>query len=245
MKPTLLYRDKNIAVFHKPSGMHVHPHEDPQHRVSREMILLYQARDLLNQYVYPVHRLDAGTSGVIAMALTKDAAREMSELLQTQKVVKTYWTVVRGWLPAEGQWNVDLELDSTGEPVPAQTDFRRLAEMELPFTVRPPHPTSRYSWMEAHPRTGRFHQIRRHFARAAHPVLGDARHGDSKHNQFFRQKMQVAGLCLRAHRLRFQPSWLQEELDIQALPEAKWERIQELFALHPPAKSVVSAVISG
>jgi tRNA pseudouridine65 synthase len=225
----VLYQDENIAAFYKPSGFHVHPHENPIHRVSRDKVLLYQARDLLGKYVYPVHRLDAGTSGVILFALSSSVARELSLYFQNHQIEKTYEVVVRGIVPEEGTIDLPLELDSTNELVPARTDFTRLSTMEFPVAVGKRNPTARYSLVRAFPRSGRYHQIRRHFGRKSHPVLGDAAHGDSKHNRFFREELLISGLCLRASQISLSVSWLKEPLTVSAPICQKWQSIYDLF----------------
>ncbi len=233
LSPHLLYEDENVAAFYKPSGMHVHPHENPLHRVHRSQILLYQARDMLNQYVFPVHRLDAGTSGVILFALNKEAARELAQKFQSHDLQKTYEVVVRGIVPEAGKIDLPLELDSTNELVPALTEFERLATLELPVAVGKRNPTARYSLVRSFPRSGRFHQIRRHFNRKSHPVIGDAAHGDSKHNKFFREELKIAGLCLRASEIEVKVSWKAEVLKVTAIPCKKWESIYQLFDYSP------------
>jgi tRNA pseudouridine65 synthase len=230
----VLYRDENVAAFYKPSGFHVHPHENPIHRVHRSQVLLYQARDLLGQYVYPVHRLDAGTSGVILFALSSAIAKELALKFQNHQVQKTYEVVVRGFIPEQGFIDLPLELDSTNELVPAHTDFRRLSTVDFPVAVGKRNPTARYSLVQASPRSGRFHQIRRHFGRKAHPVLGDAAHGDSKHNQFFRNELKISGLCLRATHIEVPVSWLSEPLRVRSPICAKWEQIHSLFSYITP-----------
>ncbi len=231
--PYILYQDEHVAAFYKPSGFHVHPHEQAIHRVHRSQVLLYQARDLVGQYVYPVHRLDAGTSGVILFALSSVVAKELAFKFQSHDVHKTYEVVVRGYTSEEGSIDLPLESESTEELMPAHTDFQRLATVEFPVPVGRRHPTARYSLVRAFPKSGRFHQIRRHFGRQAHPVLGDAAHGDSKHNQFFREQLKIAGLCLRASEIRVPVSWLPEPLSVKAPACTKWTQIYTLFNFKP------------
>ncbi|HWU43691.1 MAG TPA: pseudouridine synthase [Bdellovibrio sp.] len=225
----LLYQDEHCVAIDKPSGFHVHPPEDSTYRVPREKICLYQVRNLLNKHIYPVHRLDAATSGVLLFALSSAAAKELCFLFSERQTQKTYHAVARGFLPSEGQIQVPLELDSTGTPVDALTSYHRLQTIELPVAVGKKFPTARYSLMEVQPHTGRYHQIRRHFNRISHPLLGDAYHGDSHHNAFFRNRLGIAGLCLKATRLEFHPSWSSQKISIEAPECDKWRRIQFLF----------------
>lgn len=225
----LLYQDEHFIAVNKPSGFHVHPPENPEFRVPRDKIMLYHVRKMMKQHVFPVHRLDAGTSGVLLFALSSPAASQLCKLFTDRNTHKTYQAVTRGYTPESGRIEIPLELDSTGDLVDAQTSFRRLGLREFPVAVGKKFPTARYSWVEVTPHTGRYHQIRRHFNRISHPLLGDAVHGDSHHNRFFRNDLGIEGLCLKALRLEFIHPWSQEAISIEAPPCEKWKKIQLLF----------------
>jgi len=225
----LLYQDEYFIAVNKPSGFHVHPHEEKRHRVSRDLVCLYHAREMMGQFVYPVHRLDAGTSGVLLFALSSPAAGMLCKMFENKGIQKTYHAVARGYVPEEGEITLPLELDSTGDLVEARTFYRRLATVELPVSVTPRFPTARYSLVEAKPLTGRWHQLRRHFNRISHPLIGDGDHGDSKHNRFFRNELGVAGLCLKAQSLEFPHPWSGDRVHIEAPACEKWRRIAGIF----------------
>lgn len=237
----ILYQDENLVAIDKPSGYHVHPHEIEQHRVSRDLICLYLLRKKMKKWVYPVHRLDVSTSGVLLFALSSEAASKMCELFAKQQTKKTYKAVVRGFTLPEGLIEKDLESDSSEEMLPAKTIYKSLAQIELPFAVGKKHQSSRYSLLSVEPLTGRFHQIRRHFNRISHPLIGDAAHGDSRHNVFFREQLGIRGLCLKAESLQFIHPWTQEQIIITAPDQFnksensvhphhnKWQKIYELF----------------
>jgi tRNA pseudouridine65 synthase len=104
-----------------------------------------------------------------------------------------------------------------------------LKKIEFPQAVGTRHATSRYSWLEVEPRTGRFHQIRRHMNRISHPVIGDASHGDSRHNRFFRETLGISGLCLRAISLQVFDAE-DKPLLFKAGPSRQWEKIQGLWS---------------
>lgn len=224
----IIEQTANWVALVKPSGFHVHPPEDRFHKVPREKIILHQLRDQLNTYVYPVHRLDGGTCGVLLMALNKETAGYLAGQFQGRKVKKLYHAAVRGWAQDEGSIEIPLELDSTGDLVEAKTDYRTLARIEFPIPVGRRHSTARYSLVEATPHTGRYHQIRRHLNRIAHPILGDATHGDSHHNRFFREQIGIQGLCLKAHELEFESpdrGWIR----LESPDPEKWQRIRDVF----------------
>ena len=225
----LLYQDEHFIAVDKPSGYHVHPHENAEYRVSRDKIALYHARHMMKQHVYPVHRLDAGTSGVLLFALTSESASKLCRLFSDRATSKTYQAVVRGFVQEQGEIDIPLESDSSGELLEAKTTYRRIKTIELPYAVCNKFPTARYSWVEVQPLTGRYHQIRRHFNRVSHPLIGDAAHGDSRHNRFFRSQVGIEGLCLKAMRLEFFHPWTQKKISITAPPCPKWTKIEHLF----------------
>lgn len=226
----VLFQNEDLIVIDKPSGFHVHPPETKPEKVPRHKIILHQLRDQIGQRVHPLHRLDVGTSGVLAFALNSESAGFYGKLFQTQGVQKKYWTVVRGFLQPQGEIAKPLELDSTGELVEALTLYKSLKQIELPCAVGSKHTTARYSWLEVSPQTGRFHQIRRHMNRISHPVIGDAAHGDSKHNRFFREQLLIPGLCLRAVELILPLAGKEVALTISSGEDVKWKRIESLFA---------------
>jgi len=226
----IIYQDSDLVVIDKPAGMHVHPPENPLLRVPREKICLYQLRSQIASYLYPVHRLDVGTSGLLLWALSSEMAGQMNALFQTGGVEKHYEAVVRGW-PRTNHFEVDLplHLDSTGEEAAALTQFEVLHHLELPFAVGKKFSTARYAWLKAKPKTGRYHQIRRHLNRISHPIIGDRAHGDSHHNRFFREQLGREGLCLRAVGLNFKHPRSNKEICLQAPALGQWVSLRELF----------------
>ncbi len=151
----LLYKDNYFIAVNKPAGFHVHPHENAQHRVSRDKICLYHARRMMKQHVYPVHRLDAGTSGVLLFALSSESARELCQLFSERVTQKTYRAVVRGYVPENGVIDLPSNWTPPGTLSEAKTSFHRLGTIEFPVAVGKKFPTARYSWVEVTPHTGR------------------------------------------------------------------------------------------
>lgn len=203
-KLEILYRDEHLVAVNKPSGLLVHRSEIDRRETRFALQLV---RDQLGQWVYPVHRLDRPTSGVLLLALDPEAARRLGEAFAAGAVEKTYLAVVRGVPPEAGIIDYPLteELDRHSDrlarpdkgPQPAVTEFRRLATVELSCPVGR-YPTSRYSLVEARPRTGRKHQLRRHFKHLFHPLIGDTKHGEGRHNRFFRDTYACHRLLLAA-----------------------------------------------
>ena len=210
MRETLpvLYRDEALIAVHKPSGLLVHRSELDRHETRFAVQIV---RDQIGQHVYPAHRLDRGTSGVLLFALDRDIARQLGEQFQTQQIDKTYLAIVRGYPdkvgaidhPLTRQYD-DYEFraaDATAEAQTALTRYRRLATVELPYAVDR-YPTSRYALLELSPETGRRHQIRRHLKHIAHPIIGDATYGKGRHNRLFQERFGCRRMLLACTALR-------------------------------------------
>ncbi|MNK15802.1 tRNA pseudouridine synthase C [compost metagenome] len=225
----IIYQDEHFFAVDKPSGFFVHPPELSPYPVPREKICLHVLRKLMKQDVFPVHRLDAPTSGVLLFAMSREDARELNFLFAERQMKKTYQAVVRGFVEDEGSIDIPLEIAGFDHLNEAQTLFKKIKSVELPFPVGKKYPTARYSLVEVNPVTGRWHQIRRHFDRIAHPLLGDIEHGDSHHNRFFRDHLNIRGLCLRATGIEFIHPWSGETLKIEAPKSETWTRIHALF----------------
>lgn len=166
-------------------------------------------RDQLGQRVWPTHRLDRGTSGVLLFALDADTAGWVGRQFEAGAVAKTYLAVVRGHPPEAGRIDHPLSrrfddreaaAGRSTEAQPALTRYRRLATVELPVGVDR-YPTSRYALLELHPETGRRHQLRRHMKHIAHPIIGDATYGKGRHNRMFADRYGCARLLLACTRL--------------------------------------------
>lgn len=233
----ILYRDDHLVAIDKPAGLLVHPSWIDRHETRCAMMLL---RDQLGQYVYPVHRLDKPTSGVLLFALSPEIARRLAEVFTDRQVEKRYLAVVRGFTDESG--NIDHALKEKPDkvtdrrarpdkpPQPAVTEYRRLATLELPVRVDR-YPSSRYSLVEARPLTGRKHQIRRHFKHLAHPIIGDSRYGKSSHNRLFAEQFACPRLLLAATRLMLPHPVGGEILRLEAPLDAAFNRVVDAFGM--------------
>jgi tRNA pseudouridine65 synthase len=202
--PPVLYQDEAVIAVDKPSGLLVHRGWGRDRVVALTLV-----RDLVGQRVHPVHRLDRGTSGVLLFALSPDAARVISEAFEAGRVRKRYLALVRGVAP------VDAVID---QPVPVRPKGPRKAavtEMRLLSAARGSQPRA-CSWVEAWPRTGRLHQVRRHLKHLGHPVLGDANYGKGALNRAFREAYGLARLALHAAELTFPHPVTGEPLTVAA-----------------------------
>ncbi|QEY14976.1 tRNA pseudouridine(65) synthase TruC [Cellvibrio sp. KY-GH-1] len=234
----IIYCDEHLVAINKPSGLLVHRSEIDRHETRFAMQLV---RDQLGQQVFPVHRLDKPTAGVLIFALSAHIAKKMGDIFSQHSLEKTYIALVRGHTPASIVVDHPLieELDKYTDKKarsdkPAQTAvtvFKTLATIELPFSVDK-YPSTRYSLVECKPRTGRKHQIRRHLKHISHPIIGDAKHGKGIHNRFFQNQFNCSGLMLAATELQFNHPVTQAPLKFVAPLEAKFSRVLHDFAWH-------------
>lgn len=217
---TILYEDDILLAIDKPAGLLVH-RTKLDARESR--FALQVLRDQVGFRVWPIHRLDKPTSGILLFAKSAEVARDLSDLFAGRDVQKTYTALVRGWTADERRIDHPLKeirdrtTDGKVRPdKPAQdavTVFRTLGTCEVCRPVGR-YPTARYSLVEIQPETGRKNQIRRHFKHIFHPVIGDRKFGDRAHNAFFREELGVHRLLLAAIRLQFDHPLSGERVDI-------------------------------
>lgn len=227
----VVFEDTDYIAIDKPNGLLVH-----RSWLAREAteFALQKVRDQIGQRVYPVHRLDRPTSGILLFAKSSDAAKAMTELFTERQVQKEYHAIVRGYL-GDGVLDYPLqeELDKIADkqaqtdkaPQPAVTRYQCLKQIELPFAVSKKHATSRYSLMHLLPETGRKHQLRRHMSHLRHPIVGDTRHGDGRHNRFFREHFGLDRLCLAATRLQFIHPQTKTAVDIRLPLPTEFEQV--------------------
>ncbi len=222
----LLYRDDHLVAVYKPAGWLVHRTPmDPGER----RILMRAVRDAVGRPVFPVHRLDKPTAGIVVFALDEAGARRLGAAFARQRVAKTYLAVVRGHTHPEGviDWPLrdrayltrGLEADSA--PRPAVTRYRCLGQCERPDPVGP-YPTARYSLLALYPEQGRPHQLRRHLKHIGHPIIGDTTHGDGRHNAYFRRALGSRRLLLAALALTLPHPADGRPLALRARPDAEF-----------------------
>lgn len=221
----LLHLDDHLAVVDKPAGLLVHRTAIDAHE---EDAALQRLRDQLGRPVWPAHRLDRGTSGVLVFALSAEVASALGQALAERRTAKRYLALVRGW-PAAERGVVDHplardpELPSTGQPqLEAQTEWSVLRRHDLPVSTDARFPTTRVAVLTCEPVQGRRHQIRRHLKHLAHPIVGDANHGKGPLNRALAAHFGVQRLWLHAQRLRLVHPVTGASLELEAPPGAEW-----------------------
>jgi tRNA pseudouridine65 synthase len=231
----IIYSDAFITVIDKPYDMLVH-----RTNIARQesVFVLQELRNQIGRHLYPVHRLDRPTSGVLLFAHDQEIARNLAAQFEERQVEKRYWLICRGYVPVQGEIDYPLVpkddfqskrkkqgLASREKSAQeAVTRYRCLQTYELDECVDK-YPKTRYSLVEATPQTGRKHQIRRHFKHISHPIIGDARYGKSSHNRFFADKLGCDRLCLHAVELKIKHPITQESIVLQAPPSDQFLQV--------------------
>lgn len=176
----LLYRDDDLVVANKPSGMLVH-----RGWANDRVVAMTEVRDAIGHWVYPVHRLDRGTSGALVFGLSSEVAAALGAAFAGGRVGKRYLALVRGIPSASQVIDHAIPRKPGGPRVDAVTEVELLAVFE-----------NRYALVEARPRTGRLHQVRRHLKHISCPIIGDVRYGKGEHNRLFRERFGLHRLAL-------------------------------------------------
>lgn len=249
----ILFEDAYYVAVNKPEGLLVHKSAIDKHETQ---FLLQQLRDQIGCYVFPIHRLDKPTSGVIIFGKTPEAAATMQQQMEANNAQKVYVLVCRGYCAPSGiidhplkpiddfkskrkklkpqahsdELGIDPAHGKSSKPAQqAVTHFKCLATFELNAAIDR-YPNSRFSLVEAQLHTGRKHQIRRHFKHLSHPIIGCPKYGKSKYNHYFAQHLAAPRLMLHAYRLSFVHPFTQAPLTITAKPTGAFAQLLARFA---------------
>lgn len=223
----IIYEDEYLIAINKPHGLLVH-----QSSIARDAteFALQMLRDQVRKHVSPVHRLDRKTSGILLFAFDKRAEIAMHQQFMNSETDKKYLAILRGFTP--DVMDIDYPLaKENGTMQDAFTSFRTLqkAEVNVPFGK---HDTSRYSLVEATPKTGRMHQLRRHFSHILHPIIGDRTHGCNKQNKFFLEQWNMSTMLLHASELSFTHPITSEKIHLKANLHEEFKRVMEFMNIN-------------
>jgi tRNA pseudouridine65 synthase len=184
----ILFVDRELVVVNKPSGLLVH-----RGWANDDDVAMFRVRDMLGAHVYPVHRLDRGTSGALVFARTPAAAAILTASFESRQVDKRYLALVRGQPPASGTIDHPIPKSVDGPRVPALTRYQLVARSTV----------DRCSLVLAIPETGRGHQVRRHLRHLGHPLVGDVNYGRGEINRHYRAAYGLHRLALHALAIAF------------------------------------------
>ncbi len=227
---SILYQDGHLVAIHKPAGLLVHRSPIDRHETQFAVQL---TRDAIGQKVFPIHRLDKPTSGLLLFALDSDTARKLGQQFMEHRIEKTYQAICRGWSEDTGIIDhplkykkdkiADKHKQESATPQHAVTKYKTLATTTVDHQIGK-FTQQRYSLIELYPQTGRKHQLRRHLNHIHHPIIGDVKYGDRHHNHFFNDWLGQHRLYLAAISLRFQHPYTQESMTIHAPLEDSFQK---------------------
>lgn len=211
MEPEVLYEDQWCVAVNKPHNCVVHQSKFVGTTTGLSLV------EIVRQS-YPsavlVHRLDNKTAGIVLFAKEAKYITDFQQIWNNKdNCQKRYLALVRGHLMDDGTINSPVK-NERGNYKEAETHFRTLLTLERPYEIKP-YPTARYSIVEFSPTTGRWHQIRLHANKIAHPIIGDPKHGNRHHNHYFIDELNEERLFLQAFKLEFFHPFLQQKILIQ------------------------------
>jgi len=222
----IIYEDENLIAINKPHGLLVH-----QSSIARDAteFALQMLRDQVGKHVSPVHRIDRKTSGILLFAFDKESEIAMQQQFMNSETNKKYLAILRGFAPDSMDIDYPLAREN-GTIQEAFTSFKTLhkAEIDIAFGK---HATSRYSLVEATPRTGRMHQLRRHFSHILHPIIGDRTHGCNKQNKFFLEQWNMTTMLLHASELSFVHPKTFEKIHLKAQLHDEFQRVMDFMKM--------------
>ncbi|WDF68735.1 pseudouridine synthase [Sphingobacterium oryzagri] len=222
----ILYQDADLIAINKPHGLLVHRSSIAADTSAFALQIL---RNQIQQTVYPAHRLDRKTGGILLFTLNKEMDAATQTLFAEKAIEKSYLAVVRGFTDDAGTIDYPLRKEN-GTLQDAVTHYRTLARAEIDLP-QGKFDRSRYSLVEARPETGRMHQIRKHFAHIFHPILADRPHGCNKQNKLWKERYAMDTMLLHAATLRFAHPRSNEIVHIEAPLQPEFLRVLALLDL--------------
>jgi len=217
----ILFENDDLIAVNKPHGLLVH-----RSRIAPDVheFALQILRDQIGKPVWPVHRLDRKTSGVLLFTKAKELNSVVQQIFQNREIKKVYLALVRGFMPEEG--TIDYAISNNSAPKDAITHYTRLQNFEIDFPIGD-FPTSRYSLLRVEPETGRFHQIRKHMKHISHPIFRDRPHGCNKQNRCWKKEFGLMKMLLHAQSLEFE--YNEEIIQIEAKKSEEFERVLQIM----------------
>ena len=195
----IIYSDDHLVVVEKPAGLPVHKNDFMQHDAPYLTKLL---GEITGKWIFNVHRLDSKTSGLMVLAFSSEMARELTLQFERKEVEKKYLAVVQG-MPGAGTFSEKVLVKKKSRfRKPAVTHYKTLETVETNISYKDKSDI-KLSLVEMIPETGRWHQLRQHFAKNRFDIVGHTHHGDFTLNKIIAEKTNVNRLLLHASYLEF------------------------------------------
>lgn len=223
MRLKILAQEKNWIAVHKPSGLVTY--SDSGGGKGSPSGAKEALEKQIKRKLYPVHRIDKDTDGILVFASAEGTARELTALFRTRNVKKAYLAVVHGLPPEKGVIDAALEKNKSKDKEPAITEFTRLAQAEVEWDGE----KRLYSLVRCEMKTGRFHQIRRHLRLVGHPLCGDPEYGNGWDNRAFKERFGIERTLLSAVSVAFPDRGAQKMVRLKTQPDSDFRKVLEHF----------------
>lgn len=222
----ILYRDEYLIAINKPQNVIVHKtnHVRPQ-----DIFALQILRKQIKARVFPIHRLDKNTTGVLIFGLSSEIAHKVHTQIIDQKTLKKYHCLLNNRMESVEKCNHSLE-NNKGQIQEAETIFTPLEHFSYDDQKGKKHS---YTYCEAIPKTGRMHQIRKHASILGYPIIADGHYGYHKENKFLKKELDVSWMMLHATSYTFLHPITAKNLTIQAPLSPHFEKILSLLRYNP------------
>lgn len=224
MELEIIYRDKYLVAINKPHGLLVHR---SKYADDAKVFALQELRNQLGQFVYPCHRIDRKTSGVLLFSLDEKTNSIVQQQFSNNQIAKKYLAIVRGYTDDEGIIDYVL-VNEKGKLQEAVTNYKTIKRSEIDVAFGKFN-TSRYSLVEAYPQTGRYHQIRKHFDHIFHPIIADRPNGCNKQNRLFKERWNMTTMMLHAAEISFTHPVFNSSVNIRAGVSSEFKRVMGIM----------------
>jgi len=216
-----LYEDDHILAVSKPRGILTVGNKPGQKNMLDELRKEYEKKQIR---LRPLNRLDRDTSGIVLTAKTKSCFHEAIEKKKFSGAEKTYIAIVKG--------SPKFKKGKITFPLPSRQDQKKLLPATTEYNVVKTYffRVGTASLVEAKITSGRFHQIRRHFAMIHHPLLMDMEYMEKKDFKYFKRIMPFKHYMLHSERIKFKHFITGEQIEIKAEVPREFRRNLSLFS---------------
>lgn len=214
----ILFQGKDYLAVHKPSGVVVY--NDTKGSAAPSAMDFVAKK--LKRKLFPVHRIDKDTCGILVFAMSAPMAAKLTELFRTRVVKKQYLAIVHGSTPEKGVIDTPLAKHKAKDLMEkAITEYTRVSETEVELEGE----KRKYSLVRLDPKTGRFHQLRRHLRSIGHPIIGDPEYGNAWDNRVFAECFGVRRTLLSAVLLHFPDREQAKMIRLETKPDQDFQKV--------------------
>jgi tRNA pseudouridine65 synthase len=218
----ILFEDEYFVAVCKRAKQFIHPMSGE--RDSKDC-LLFDVRDYVNSQVFAINRLDRPVSGIVIFAKDAQVVTKFQDLWHGPDTHKRYLCLHHGRLEKSGFF--DSSLLKKGA---FKSESRDVAQESLTlYKAIQYYEKEQCSYTEVEIKTGRYHQIRRHFRKAMMPIIGDRKHGRSVVNNRFEEGFLLDRIFLHCHQTFFKHPYSGESIELHCdLPSSLGDVLEQL-----------------